>query len=418
MAFIIMDFMREYQAAVVDLVKDHLTKEFQRQQDRGGSAASYQRMAERKSSVMSWSTQEYPLSHEGDCFALLSFALAESSIESVKGLRWTTPRQITIIQFGQLLYNMGRPHNPAPLSPPVFRKGTLLDRLRVTVQMFICFIGKNLPQNRTLVDIFVAYIRFSCNKLRINFGPWSAGGFPGSGYVRGKKHDCVVVPTIWCGFGKAPDQNSQAPFEMMNNEAALGYQMRMEQNRVISDDTRAPWATNEVLMDDLHIYFKQTINPSDLSLSEAGITEKTSLPIRDIYEWALSAFNIDDPVHHLVLFTAILYAKARPYLSWPEDAKGKAPNLDQFSDHNAQKLGMSRYICQLEWCDGRTDKNPLKEGSPFIPVFVAYFMAYAGGRDGSKSPLQKMKRIPAAWSSKHSMYNLCPSITHICLLLL
>jgi hypothetical protein len=401
MAFIVMDFVGEYQKAVVKFVKNHVITEFRRGHDKGGNAAAYLRMAERKSTITSWSNTKHPLSYR-EGFTALSLALGESQVEVAKGLKWTEPEHISVHEFGQLLFNMGRPHNPAPLSPPLLHQSNLLDSLRITVQMFICFIGKQLPQNCTLADIFAGYIRFACNKLQINFGPWSAGGFPGSGYVRGKKHDRVVVPTTWCGFGKAPDPGSQVPFEMLNHEQALGYQLRMEEHRVVTRDTRAVWVTGEVMMDDLPTYFKRTINPSDLTLAEAGINKTTSDVVRNIYEWALQTFNINNPVHHLVLITAILYAKARPYLAWPEDAKARVPNVEH-ENAAKQKLIASRYICQLDWCDGRTEKNPLKEGGPFIPIFVTYFMAYAGGGGDSKSPLQTRGKIPPAWSSKHSM---------------
>jgi hypothetical protein len=112
------------------------------------------------------------------------------------------------------------------------------------------------------------------------------------------------------------------------------------------------------MMDELQIYFKRTINPTDFSLTAAGITENTSEPVQDVYKWVLQMFNINDPVHHLVLITAILFTKARPYLAWPENAKDKIPDVDQLANVNARKLIMSRYIYQLDWCDGRTEKKP------------------------------------------------------------
>ena len=176
------------------------------------------------------------------------------------GLPFTNPKHISIDKFCHLLFDMGKPNQPSALSPPLWRPSPLLDNLRVTVQMFICFIGKNIPQNRTMSDIFTTYVKVACNKLKINFGPWSARGFPGSGYTRGKTVDQKVVPTVWCGFRKPLALDSEAPLEMMDNNAAVGYKLRLAKHKAIDLDTRAEWVASQILIGDFPIHFKQTIN--------------------------------------------------------------------------------------------------------------------------------------------------------------
>jgi len=413
MAYLINDLIQEYQKGVVSMVTEHVLKDIKLQLTTGATAASNQFTAERKASIQTWSKGKYPLSY-GDTFDALCKSLSHSVFDAGKGLQFTEPRHISIEEFGHLLFSMGRPQHSATLSPPLWRPSSLVNTLRVTVQMFVCFIGKNLAQDRTLSDVFATYVKVACNRLKINFGPWSEGGFPGSGYVRGKTVDRKVVPTVWCGFGNPPAPGSEVPIGMMDNDEAVGYRLRIAKDRAIAVDTRADWTASKVLLGDYLVHFKRTINPTDFTAISAGINNKTSKPIRDIYSWAFNTFNISNPVHHLALFTAMLYQKARPYLNWPSDAKTGAgdlfhsrastPSSDagaSSNDIHKERLIISRYVCQLEWCDGRTSKTALKEGDPFIPIFVTYFLAYFAA---SESPLLLGEgKAPPGWADKHSM---------------
>lgn len=407
MAFLVRELMEEYQKCVVHLVSEHVIKDVKSRLSMGASATANAYSAERRAAIGQWSKSQFPLSY-GEGFELLSISLASTTMDVGKGLPFTDPKHISIDEFCHLLFNMGKPNQPSALSPPLWRPSPLLDNLRVTVQMFICFVGKNIPQNRTMSDIFTVYVKFACNKLKINFGPWSAGGFPGSGYTRGKTVDRKVVPTVWCGFGKPPAPGSEVPREMMDNDAAVGYKLRLAKHKAINLDTRAEWAASQILIGDFSIHFKRTINPTDLTLNAAGIDGSTSSKIREVYEWALMIFDINDPVHHLVLFTAMMFQKARPYLNWPTDAKvgaesfmKKKPSddLEQDDDFETQRLHLCRYICQLPWLDGRSKGNIIKEGEPFIPVFVTYFLAYYLK---DQSPLLKSNTTPPGWANKHS----------------
>jgi hypothetical protein len=406
MLFLISEFLADYQKNVVEMVTEHVLKDVNSRLKRNPSRASHEFAAQRRSSVREWSITKFPLSY-GDGFQQLTQALAISTVDVGKGLSFTQPEHISIEEFGRLLFDMGRPNQPVALSPPLWRTNLLLDTLRVTVQMFVCSVGQNVPQNRTMSDIFTAYVKVACGTHKINFGPWSAGGFPGSGSVRNKKVDRVVVPTVWCGFGSSPAPGLAGPVELMDNDQAVGYKLRMANHRAINNDTRAEWTANQIVMGEFPIHFKRTINPSDLTTAVAGIDDRTSPIVREVYEWVVQQFNINNPVHHLVLITAMLFQKARPYLDWPGDAKTGAGELirsfeeDDDDDANRQKLRLSRYICQLDWCDARTDKNVLKEGEPFIPTFVVYFLAYYH----EDSPFHNhIGAVPPGWTQKHSRF--------------
>jgi hypothetical protein len=136
----------------------------------GASANANTHSAEQQVAIGQWSKSQFPLSC-GEGFELLSKSLVNAIMDVGKELPFTDPKHISIDEFCHLLFNMGKPNQPSALSSPLWRPSPFLDNLRVTVQMFVCFIGKNIPQNQTMSDIFTVYVKVACNKLKINFGP-------------------------------------------------------------------------------------------------------------------------------------------------------------------------------------------------------------------------------------------------------
>jgi hypothetical protein len=390
----------------VGFVKNHVLKEFKDSQKVPHSQAASEHWATRRSALTEWSKKTYPLSYE-EGFELLTTALAKSTLDVGKGLPQShhQPSKISIEEFSNLLFLMGRPHESASLSPPLFTPSSLVDSLHVTVQMFICSMAKN--QKRSTGDALAGYVRFTCNRLKINFGPWSVGGFPASGITRGKIVDRIAVPTIWMKFGQAPPPGMEVPQALMTNGDAVGYRLHMEKHRAINGDCRAEWTAGGVSLTDLSTFFKRTVNPNDLSLEAAGVGPNTNKLVLDTYEWVLKIFDIQNKVHQLVLFTAILFSKARPFIGWPSDAKIGAPIYDRENRNiEAQNLVWARYMCHLQWTDGRSGQNSLSEGQAFITMFVAYFLAYAGD-DLTWSPLLNeilngSGKLTGPWVSKQS----------------
>lgn len=400
--YLVVLFVLEYQKEVVELVKNHVLKGYKEFQDAPSSLSRTEHWAARRCALMDWSKKKFPLSYN-EGYELLTTALSETPEAIGKGLPQNHQKSISIEEFGQLIFTMGRPHNPAGLSPPIFRSSSLSDSLRVTVQMFICSIGNN--QHKTTSDAFAGYVRFACNVLKINFGPWSLGGFPRIAGMRKEDVDRVVVPNVWITFGKPPPPGLEVPAALMTNADAVGRRLRIVKHRTINSDCRAEWTASDIGLGDLSIFFKRTVNPQDFSVDVAGVDTKTHELIRETYEWANKLFDIKNPVHHLVLFTAILFSKAQPHIGWPSDAKIGAPIFDRQKNVDAQTLQLARYICRLPWCDGRTSKNKLSDGDAFIPIFITYFLAYAGDDQTGSPLLQAMdgiERIPPAWGSKHS----------------
>lgn len=194
----------------------------------------------------------------------------------------------------------------------------------------------NVQKNST--DAFTGYVHFACNWLKINFGPWSAGGFPSTGTTRGKVVDRITVPTVWMQFGKSPPEGLEVPAALMTQGEAVGYQLRMAKHRAVNSDCRAEWDAGEASLSDLSAFFKRKVNPRDSSLEAAGVGLKINQFVRDTYEWANKIFDINNPTHHLVLFTAILFSKAQPFIGWPSDAKNTAPIYDRQNGNQAQSL--------------------------------------------------------------------------------
>jgi hypothetical protein len=156
MHFLIRELLADYQNNVVKMVTEHVLKEV-------NSLANDEALC-------------------GSGFQQLTKVLVDVG----KGLSFTKREHISIEEFGCLLFNMGPLNQPAALSPALWRTSTFLDTLCITVQMFVCSVKENVPQNHTMSNIFTAYVKVACGTHKVNFGPWSARGFPGSRNVRKK----------------------------------------------------------------------------------------------------------------------------------------------------------------------------------------------------------------------------------------
>jgi hypothetical protein len=211
---------------------------------------------------------------------------------------------------------------------------------------------------------------------------------------------------------RAPNHHFWIPLKISPEQPQLlverleaGAQPQLHPEHEAECRRRETWSTAEVQLNDVGDYIHHVNAPSDLNIQFAHITPNANNEyVIQTFEYILARFSMENPVHHLVLFKAIIFSKL---IKWLRHDKNPSSAIFKSKRDAGQDWVLSDFIRCSGWLLSGELRNGAVKGftdpSPFVVLVTVYTLALLD----ENSPLRKRMAIHngavgAAWTDKYS----------------
>jgi hypothetical protein len=392
LGFICYILMTVFQASVVKLVKSYVEGDIEI--NRKASMASFERTAHRTAALKKWVVMSKPLGY--DAFVLLSQTLHSSDSDVAKGLPFSDQKCITIQEFANLLYIMGRPDKPTTLGPPVIKEADFPQTLRSAVTYFRRHINKD---DRECKLAFSRHISTVTANMSINFCPWSKGLFPTNGSTSGRRVDRKIIATSWVTLGAPIPQAINLPMQTLTPQEVIGVKLHNVQRRVMIGDARASWSLSDITsLSCIPRFIDRQIMPSDWTLGHCSLPTDPDNLITRTYKAMDKLMDLSQPHIACVFWTSVIFMHAVPTVghSQANSFPRPQPPSAYLSRSDLNKQFTTFYRRNTPWIMPKASANATSR-LPYPMMFTLGFLAWSE----ESSPLRQQGASLKQWNDKH-----------------
>ncbi|KAH9913183.1 uncharacterized protein B0H18DRAFT_1126502 [Fomitopsis serialis] len=365
-----------------------------------------------------WMSASRPLSFTpGDTMAALLMAITEDASTIGLGLPNPTHQQLSLREFVQHLYRMGRPTNPDTLQSPLANGGSAASVLRVAVNAMIAHAPRDMREETISPTIkrmrSEALEKWVCRafanavqELQIHFVPAKSASTQG----RPGRWACAFS---WETLGKA-DAQSDLLREQAIDAALTPVQINNRNaleasRRAANDHVHVKWSASATPLQDLGEAMRREKLPEEFELPPNVLQlpgEPSAKYVRDTYTWVRRNFAHDNPVHKLALLCGIVISKVLPKVFYDEGAADAV--LTGMTSSETIKI-----IRNLPWIakDGETDNGRGVETSyrrgasdpgPYLVGFVTAMIAFLEPESPLRQHFAVARALGKPWTKRNS----------------
>ncbi|KAG1803891.1 uncharacterized protein HD556DRAFT_1303877 [Suillus plorans] len=325
--------------------------------------------AGRHKGLHKWLATTHPLGYADKGYKYLVSCMHAKSTDHHEGLPNPTNVKLSVHDFAQLICNMSRKTDPAPVAAPLISGGCSTPVFRVALVHMRKYAPKDSPTHadKFLHDAFIV----AANHLHINNVPWHRPAGP-----RGRRSRKPVFDS-WVNLGKAVDlQAIKCNHTQSGNAAAEASQ------RAQAADSRAVWSADSITLQSLPDYILRSRLPDEFSLESINLADNSSSDgqepsSQEIYEWVFANFNINKPLHQIALIAGIYVSRIIPDIFWANSDKPKAHTI---ADH----IALTNAIRALPWKPNASGRKGCKLPQQFIAMVPAYILAPWNAKNSAK----------------------------------
>lgn len=268
-----------------------------------GSDEMYARDSEEH--LSQWLTKKFPFCYLREALQHLVYAVVTDPTAQHRGLPDRQANAMTLRAWVTLIVDMAFPNpDSAPISigVPLSATGPALNVCRAAVAEIRDYAS--VHQHRTPErDFVVTAFMHAADALKINFVPWSIPHTRARG-----RNGSKAVYDRWATLG---EPENRRPNQAMAEDPLVVHCLETEK-----DDCCAEWSACRTPIKDLCNYVKRTVPPCEWKLISTSVDITKPGIVPKTYKYVWNSFNLQIPLHHLALLTAIIFSKTAPRISW------------------------------------------------------------------------------------------------------
>lgn len=311
---------RQYVQDIVTFIEDHI-KESVSQSVRRHNGAQTQVSKQRLTALKQWVKTPNPLSADEHTYAYLLTALhrANGGVLPISEQRGS----ISMTEFAESTVLMARSNHGSPVTAPFIPKSASVYLLRIAMSIADYQLSNLDPSSRD--SIIRQLITVVVNAANIDHLPTYADTPPGA---RNRKK---LVYNLWRRFEESAVQAAAITRKLVEESKDPHAIAMLNAATSASESPDGPWNISSIRLHGLPNVINKRVTPKDFNLKNATVggtpyvKNSTGYYVQENYHWLMLKFDMNNPVHRIVLYAARIFASLKPKLSTDPNVKPSSP---------------------------------------------------------------------------------------------
>ncbi|KAG8220318.1 hypothetical protein J3R82DRAFT_3522 [Butyriboletus roseoflavus] len=358
------------------------------------TVASRSFIHERLGSLSKWVALKKPLGYQDSGHTLLVRAIVNQPELLQNGLPASTSSPKSVPWFVTNLIKAVDSRTPVSL-PPFISNGIALPVMHEAIREVRTALSTDSKRNvpRILEDLLIK----SINGREIMNVPWSRNAQPGPG-----RPPTLVVYDSWLNLGAAYSTPIVSHSIQENNTSSRHDSNAARSSiQAMSNDSRAPWAFQEVTVQNLH----QVLNRSTLPIEwkiDAMTFKSEDKYVKDTYVWVKNNYDMQKPIHQTAILLAIMFSTALP------DVLHGAAVPDSLTN-NGSPADITTAVRNAEWTSPPKGRKGFVDRIPFVMMISTFIIAIYEPNSPLRQYMNEHKgSMGSGWTAKHGAKGVKP----------